>query len=123
MIDKYSAMALLVFFVIQAMIYVFCRMKLAEIRRETLPSKLKLRLLENEEHLFDAGLYFGFVGTVASLILISMGFMKGVGVMSAYSSTSFGIIFVSIVKIFHLRPYRRRLIMDAEMAEQEVQLA
>ena len=45
MIDKYSALSLVFFFVIQAMIYVFCRMKLAEIRRETLPSKLKLRLL------------------------------------------------------------------------------
>ena len=63
------------------------------------------------------------MGTVVSLILISMGFLKGVGVMSAYSSTSFGIIFVSIVKIFHLRPYRRRLIMDAELAEQDLQAA
>jgi hypothetical protein len=51
-----------------------------------------------------------------------MGIMK-VGVMSAYASTSFGIIFVSIVKIFHVRPYRRRLILDAEMADKEVQVA
>jgi hypothetical protein len=113
---------LLIFFVTQAVIYVFCRMKLAEIRRQPLPSRLKLRLLENEEHLFDAGLYFGFVGTVVSLIVVSMGIAK-FGIMSAYASTCFGIVFVSIVKIFHVRPYRRRLIMDAEMAEQEAQVA
>jgi len=33
-----------------------------------LPSKLKLKLIENEEHLFDAGLYCGFVGTVLALV-------------------------------------------------------
>ena len=93
-------------------------MKLAEIRRQTLPSKLKLRLLENEEHLFDAGLYFGFVGTVLSLVMVSLGVGK-FSLMAAYSSTSFGIIFVSILKIFHVRPYRRRLILDADMAESE----
>jgi len=34
--------------------------------------------------------------------------------MAAYSSTSFGIIFVSIFKIFHLRPERRKLLLEAE---------
>ena len=33
---------------------------------------------------------------------------------AAYSSTSFGIIFVSVFKIFHLRPTRRRLVMETE---------
>lgn len=122
MIDKLSIASLLTFFVLQAVIYVACRMKLAEIRRQSLSSRLKLRLLENEEHLFDAGLYFGFVGTVLSLILVSLGVVK-FSLMAAYSSTSFGIIFVSIVKIFHVRPYRRRLIMDAETAERQVQPA
>jgi hypothetical protein len=122
MIDKLSVASLLIFFMLQAVIYVACRMKLAEIRRQSLPSRLKLRLLENEEHLFDAGLYFGFVGTVLSLILVSLGVVK-FSLMAAYSSTSFGIIFVSIVKIFHVRPYRRRLILDAETAERQVQPA
>ncbi len=122
MIEKYSWIALISFFILQMLIYVFCRMKLAEIRRQTLPSKLKLRLLENEDNLFDAGLYFGFVGTVLSLILVSMG-ITSFSLMAAYSSTSFGIIFVSILKIFHVRPYRRRLILDAEVAEREVQPA
>ena len=34
--------------------------------------------------------------------------------MAAYSSTSFGIVFVSIFKIFNLRPLRRRLLLEAE---------
>ena len=34
--------------------------------------------------------------------------------MMAYASTSFGIIFVSVLKIFHVRPMRRRLIMESE---------
>jgi hypothetical protein len=32
----------------------------------------------------------------------------------AYSSTSFGILFVSFFKIFHLRPVRRKLLLEAE---------
>ena len=35
---------------------------------------MKLKLLENEDHLFDAGLYLGFVGTIISLILVSLYF-------------------------------------------------
>ena len=75
---------------------------------------MKLRLLENEEHLFDAGLYLGFAGTIISLILVSLGMIKP-SLMAAYSSTSFGIIFVSIFKIFHLRPFRRKLLLESEM--------
>ena len=120
--DTFSAASLVIFFVLQAAIYVACRMKLGEIRRQTLPSRLKLRLLENEENLFDAGLYFGFVGTVISLILVSMGVAK-FSMMVGYSSTSFGIIFVSILKIFHVRPFRRRLILDSEISERQVQPA
>jgi hypothetical protein len=122
MTDNLATMSLLIFFVLQATIYIFCRMKLAEIRRQTMPSKLKLRLLENEDNLFDAGLYFGFVGTVFSLILVSLGIVK-FSLMAAYSSTAFGIIFVSILKIFSVRPYRRRLILDSEVAEREAQPA
>jgi len=72
-------------------------------------------LLENEDHLFDAGLYLGFVGTIISLILVSMGIIK-LSLIPAYSSTSFGIIFVSFFKIFHLRPVRRKLLLEAEAA-------
>ena len=75
--------------------------------------RIKLRLLENEEHLFDAGLYVGFAGTIISLILVSMKVILP-SLMAAYGSTSFGIIFVSIFKIFHLRPERRRLLLESE---------
>jgi len=74
---------------------------------------MKLKLLENEDHLFDAGLYLGFVGTIVSLILVSMGAIR-FSLMAAYSSTSFGIIFVCVFKIFNLRPARRRLLLEAE---------
>ena len=104
------------FFVLQALIYISCLLKLAEIRRQPLSPRMKLRLLENEDHLFDAGLYLGFVGTIISLIIASLGLIK-FSLMAAYSSTSFGIIFVVIFKIFHLRPARRKLLMEAELVE------
>lgn len=106
-------LTLLVFFVLQALLYISCLAKLAEIRRQNLPPRMKLKLLENEDHLFDAGLYLGFVGTIISLIVASMGLIK-FSLMAAYSSTSFGIIFVVIFKIFHLRPARRKLLLEAE---------
>ncbi|MBW8863707.1 MAG: hypothetical protein JF609_02070 [Verrucomicrobia bacterium] len=106
-------LTLLVFFVLQALIYISCLVKLAEIRRQQVPPRMKLKLLENEDHLFDAGLYLGFVGTIVSLIIASMGLVK-FSLMAAYSSTSFGIIFVVIFKIFHLRPARRKLLLEAE---------
>jgi hypothetical protein len=36
--------------------------------------------------------------------------------MVAYASTLFGILFVSILKIFHVRPYRRVLLMESANA-------
>src|SRR5713101_9520780 len=113
-----TLLTMLLFFVLQALLYVACLVKLAEIRRQKIPSRIKLRLLENEEHLFDAGLYLGFAGTIISLILVSLGVIKP-SLMAAYSSTSFGIIFVSVFKIFHLRPLRRRLLMETESASLE----
>lgn len=107
---------LVVFFVLQALIYISCLVKLAEIRRQAVLPGMKLKLLENEDHLFDAGLYLGFVGTIVSLIIASLGMVK-FSLMAAYSSTSFGIIFVVIFKIFHLRPMRRHLLIEAELAD------
>jgi hypothetical protein len=106
-------LTLLLFFVLQALIYIACLVKLAEIRRQNVTPRFKLRLLENEDHLFDAGLYLGFVGTIVSLILVSMGVIK-FSLMAAYSSTSFGIIFVCVFKIFNLRPACRRLLLESE---------
>ena len=84
-----ALLTLLLFFVLQALLYTACLFKLAEIRRQKIPTRMKLRLLENEEHLFDAGLYLGFAGTIISLILVSLNFIQP-SLMAAYSSTSFG---------------------------------
>src|SRR5207245_11744340 len=103
---------------LQALLYTASLAKLAEIRRQRVLARMKLRLLENEDHLFDAGLYLGFVGTIISLILVSLGVIKP-SLMAAYSSTSFGIIFVSLFKICHLRPTRRKLVLESEMPAPE----
>jgi hypothetical protein len=113
LMDTRSLFTLFLFFVLQALIYCACLVKLAEIRRQKVVPRLQLRLLENEEHLFDAGLYLGFAGTIVSLILVSLGIIQQ-SLMAAYSSTSFGIIFVSIFKIFNLRPARRQMLLLAE---------
>jgi hypothetical protein len=113
LMNQLSLLTLLLFFVLQGLIYTACLVKVAEIRRQNVAPRLKLKLLENEDHLFDAGLYLGFVGTIISLILVSLGVIKP-SLMAAYSSTSFGIIFVSILKIFHVRPLRRNLILESE---------
>jgi hypothetical protein len=102
------------FFVLQGLLYISSIVKLAEIRRQRVGSRVKLRLLENEDHLFDAGLYLGFLGTIIAFILSSVSQKHSFDLMVAYSSTSFGILFVSIFKIFHLRPTRRKLVMESE---------
>lgn len=107
---------MLVFFVLQALLYIACLVKLAEIRRQRVVPRIKLRLLDNEEHLFDSGLYLGFLGTIISLILVSLGVFKQPSLMAAYSATSFGILFVVLFKVMHLRPAKRKLLMEAESA-------
>jgi hypothetical protein len=102
------------FFVLQGLLYLSSIVKLAEIRRQRVGSRVKLRLLENEDHLFDAGLYLGFLGTIIAFILSSVSQKHSFDLMVAYSSTSFGILFVSVFKIFHLRPTRRKLVMESE---------
>lgn len=104
-----------VFFLVQLTIYALALIKLREIRREPVPSDLKLRLLDNEEHLFDAGLYVGLGGTVLALVLLALEILQ-TSLMVAYVSTLFGILFVSILKIFHVRPYRRVLLMESANA-------
>ncbi len=111
--NQLSLLTLLLFFVLQGLIYIACLVKLAEIRRQTFTPAMKIKLLENEDNFFDAGLYLGFAGTIISLIMVSTGIIKP-SLMAAYSSTAFGVIFVSIFKIFHLRPLRRKLLLEAE---------
>lgn len=110
MIDQVTLIVLITFLVLQLLVFVFCLIKIAEIRRQPVPAETKLRLLENEENLFDLGLYVGLGGTVFSLILVVLKFVDA-SLMAAYASTLFGIIFVATLKIGFLRPFRRRLIL------------
>jgi len=112
--NQVTFLTMLLFFVLQALLYVASLVKLAEIRRQRVSSRMKLKLLENEDHLFDAGLYLGFLGTIISLILVSLGLFKQPSLMAAYSSTSFGILFVVLFKVAHLRRARRHLLLQAE---------
>ena len=111
MIDQVTILILLLFFVIQLLVFIFCLLKIAEIRRQSHLADVKLHLLENEENLFDLGLYVGLGGTVASLILVVLNVVDA-SLMAAYASTLFGIIFVAVLKVGFLRPYRRLLILE-----------
>ncbi len=116
LMNQANKLTMLLFFVVQGLLYIACVMKLAEIRRQRVAPRMRLKLLENEDHLFDAGLYLGFLGTIIAFILYSMSHGQQFSLMVAYSSTSFGIIFVSFFKIFHLRPARRKLLLEADAA-------
>lgn len=106
-------LALAFFLVVQLVLYGLSLAKLKEIQKQTGSSRLKLRLLDNEENMFDSGLYVGLGGTVLSLVLLTLQMVQ-IGLMAAYASTLFGIIFVSLLKIFHVRPYRRKLLIETE---------
>jgi len=115
-VTQITLLALAVFFLLQVGIYALCLVKIREIKRQQISSNLKLKLLDNEDNMFDAGLYVGLAGTVLSLVCLALGIIKP-GLMSAYASTLFGILFVSILKILHVRPYRRQLILEEALAE------
>lgn len=110
MIDQVTLLILLLFFVIQLLVFVFGLIKIGEVRRRDVAPDVKLRLLDNEENLFDLGLYVGLGGTVSSLILVVLNIVDA-SLMAAYASTLFGIIFVALLKVGFLRPYRRSLIL------------
>jgi hypothetical protein len=112
-INQVTLLVLILFFIIQLVIYSFCLIKLREIEKQQLNAELKLKLLDNEDNLFDFGLYVGLGGTVLSLIMVAIGLVEA-SLMAAYASTLFGILFVALLKVLHLRPYRRKLIMAAE---------
>ncbi|MDP4878486.1 MAG: hypothetical protein NWR36_01245, partial [Opitutales bacterium] len=46
------------------------------------------------------------------LILVAVGIVEA-SLMAAYASTLFGILFTAVLKVMHLRPYRRTLIIEA----------
>ncbi len=110
-LDKVSIIILILFFLAQIAIYYYGLLRIADIKKQTKDPILKLKLLDNEDNLFDAGLYVGLGGTVCSLILLAFGVLNA-SLITAYASTLFGIIFVAILKIFNVRPLRNSLIME-----------
>lgn len=112
-IDQVTLLVLLIFFLVQLVIYAVCLIKITQIRRQSVSADLKIKLIENEENLFDTGLYVGLAGTVAALIMLAFGIVQA-SLIAAYASTLFGILFVAILKICHVRPLRRRFLIEAE---------
>ncbi|MFM1851723.1 MAG: hypothetical protein RIS54_1407 [Verrucomicrobiota bacterium] len=104
-----------IFALLQVAIYLICLRKLAEIQREELPPLLKLRLVENEDNLFDSGLYIGMMGTAAALVLQVIGVIDH-NLLAAYASNLFGLVCVALIKIRHVRGFKRRLILEAQSA-------
>ena len=72
--------------------------------------------MENEENLFDAGLYVGIGGTATALVLQVLQVIDA-NLLAAYSSNLFGILCVAVVKIRRVRPFKRQLILDSQPVE------
>ena len=99
---------------LQVAMYVICLRKIGEVARSGLPPLVKLRLMENEENLFDGGLYVGIGGTATALVLQVLGVIEP-NLLAAYSSNLFGITCVALVKIRSVRPYKRLLILESQV--------
>lgn len=111
--DTATILSITLFAALQVGMYVICLLKLAEVDRQQLPAATKLELLANEENLFDGGLYVGIAGTATALVLQVLGVIEA-NLLAAYSSNLFGIICVALVKIRHVRSYKRKLILEAK---------
>ncbi len=111
--DTSTILSIIVFAAIQIGMYIICLLKISEISRQTLPAATRLRLLENEENLFDGGLYIGIAGTATALVLQVLHLIDA-NLLAAYSSNLFGIVCVALVKIRHVRPCKRQLILEMQ---------
>lgn len=111
--DISTILSITAFAALQLGMYVICLLKISEISRQPVPSATKLRLMENEENLFDGGLYIGIAGTATALVLQVLGLIEA-NLLAAYSSNLFGIVCVALVKIRHVRPYKRQLILEMQ---------
>ncbi len=110
--DSATLVAIALFFVTQLIVYVVCLTRINVIKRTRASASLKLKLLDNEDNLFDLGLYIGLFGTVASLVLLTFGVITA-SLMAGYTSTLFGILFTATTKIVHLRKFKRKLLIEA----------
>lgn len=117
--DTSTLLSIAFFATLQIGMYLFCLAKIREIDRQDGPALLKLRLMENEENLFDGGLYIGIAGTATALVLQVLGVIQP-NLLAAYSSNLFGICCVAIIKIRHVRPYKRTLILAGQSESKPV---
>jgi hypothetical protein len=111
--DSSTLLSIAFFAALQVAMYFTCLLKIREIARSPVPPLVKLRLMENEENLFDGGLYVGIGGTATALVLQVLGVIEP-NLLAAYSSNLFGITCVALVKIRSVRPYKRQLILDSQ---------
>ncbi|MFA5257460.1 MAG: hypothetical protein WC360_04860 [Opitutales bacterium] len=112
-LDQAAILTLLLFFFVQLIVYVFCLMRISRLKALDLSAQTKLKLLENEDNLFDLGLYVGLFGTVGSLVMLAMNIVQA-SLVAAYTSTLFGILVTAVLKIVHIRSFRRALIMEIQ---------
>ena len=120
--DLSTILSIVLFAALQVAVYAICLMKIREIEMSTAPAPLKLRLMENEENLFDSGLYVGIAGTASALVLQVLQLIEA-NLLAAYASNLFGIICVALVKIRHVRAAKRRLIVECQEEAEERQPA
>ena len=111
--DSSTLLSIGLFASLQVAMYIFCLVKIREIASQELPALIRLKLLENEENLFDGGLYLGIGGTATALVLQVLGVIEP-NLLAAYSSNLFGIVCVALVKIRHVRPIKRELIVEGQ---------
>ncbi|HWA26721.1 MAG TPA: hypothetical protein VG734_13770 [Lacunisphaera sp.] len=111
--DLSTIVSILAFAALQIGMYVICLLKISEIVRQPVPAAVKLKLMENEENLFDGGLYIGIAGTATALVLQVLHLIDA-NLLAAYSSNLFGIVCVALVKIRHVRTCKRQLIIEMQ---------
>ncbi len=111
--DNSTIFSIAFFAALQVGMYIVCLLKIREVSRQPVSPMVKLRLMENEENLFDGGLYIGIGGTATALVLQVLGMIQS-NLLAAYSSNLFGIVCVALVKIRHVRPYKRLLILEGQ---------
>ena len=58
--------------------------------------------------------FIGIGGTATALVLQVLGVIEP-NLLAAYSSNLFGITCVALVKIRHVRPYKRTLILESQV--------
>lgn len=108
--DLTNLITLAIFLGLQLAVYRICVRRIRQIEEGPGDANLKLKLLENEDNLFDAGLYVGIGGTATALVLQVVGIIQP-SLLAAYSSNLFGITCVALVKIFHVRALKQRLLL------------